>query len=101
MAGDAARALEHAQAALSTSPDDAEALAAARDAAQALGDPPRAESYSRLLRGFGDAPREQIEPVRGFGDDRWVEEDDLALGEGFTELDADGLIETDRPRVTL
>jgi AAA+ superfamily predicted ATPase len=100
MAGDAARALEHAQAALSTAPDDTEALDAARDAAQALGDHARAESYSRLLRGFGDGPREQAEPVRGFGDDRWAEED-LALGEEFTELDAEGLIETDRPRVTL
>src|SRR3954468_1140876 len=54
MTGDAARALEHAQAALATSPDDAEALMPARDAAQALGHHARADGYSRLLRPFAD-----------------------------------------------
>jgi AAA+ superfamily predicted ATPase len=97
MAGDAARGLEHAQAALATEPDNTEALAAARDAAQALGDHTRVESYDRLLRGFDDR-----EPVRGFGEERWVEEEDeLVIGDGFTELDPDGLIEPERPRVTL
>src|SRR3954471_15713941 len=100
MAGDATRALEHAQAALAAAPDDAEALAAARDAAQALGDHARAEGYTRLLRAFDDADEPTREAVRGFGEDRWVE-DDLVLGDEFAELDADGLIETGRPRVTL
>jgi SpoVK/Ycf46/Vps4 family AAA+-type ATPase len=49
MAGDAARALEHAQVALAHAPDDTEALMAARDAAQALGDRERAQGYERLL----------------------------------------------------
>jgi SpoVK/Ycf46/Vps4 family AAA+-type ATPase len=56
LGGDPARALEHAQAALAVSPDDTEALLTARDAARALGDAPRAESYSRLL-GDGSAAR--------------------------------------------
>src|SRR3954468_4032019 len=100
MEGGAARALEHAQAALAAAPDDAEALAAARDAAQALGDHARAEGYTRLLRAFDDPDEPTREAVRGLGEDRWVE-DDLVLGEEFTELDADGLMETARPRVTL
>jgi AAA+ superfamily predicted ATPase len=100
MAGDAERALEHAQAALASSPDDAEALVAARDAAQALGDHARAEGYNRLLRAFdGDEPAR--EAVLGFGEDRWAEEEELAFGDEFAELDADGLLETSRPRVTL
>src|SRR3954454_19943943 len=55
--GDPARAREHAQVALSAIPDHAEALAIARDAARALGDSARAESYARLLgTGSGSAP---------------------------------------------
>ena len=105
MGGDAQRALEHAQSALGTEPDNAEALAAARDAAQALGDHARAESYARLLRG-NDGP--QRWPVGGPGPDdtnRWVENADeaeeLHIPDGFTELDPEGLIEADRPQVTL
>src|SRR3954447_579648 len=101
MAGDAARALEHAQAALTTAPDDTEALAAARDAAQALGDHARAESYTRLLRGFDGDEEPLREAVRGFGEDRWAEDEEIVIPDGFTELDADGLIEADRPKVTL
>src|SRR4051794_19130293 len=57
LGGDPARALEHAQVALSAVPDHAEALAIARDAARALGDSARAESYARLLgTGSGSAP---------------------------------------------
>src|SRR3954468_13088736 len=100
MEGGAARALEHAQAALAAAPDDAEALAAARDAAQALGDHARAEGYTRLLRAFDDPDEPTREAVRGLGEDRWVE-DDLVLGEEFTELDADGLMERAPPTVTL
>jgi AAA+ superfamily predicted ATPase len=100
MAGDAARALEHAQAALTTAPDDAEALVAARDAAQALGDHARAEGYGRLLKAF-DSDEPAREAVPGFGDDRWATDEELALGDEFTEFDPDGLIETGRPRVTL
>ncbi|WP_270006501.1 ATP-binding protein [Solirubrobacter deserti] len=110
MAGDAGRALEHAQAALAATPDHAEALAAARDAARALGDTTRAESYARILRGFGEEPRTPDEPVPGFGP-RWAAETDseelddteepLAIPEGFTELEPEGLVEAERPRVTL
>jgi SpoVK/Ycf46/Vps4 family AAA+-type ATPase len=81
MAGDATRALEHAQAALAVAPDDAEALMAARDAAQALGDGARAESYSRLL---GVPPEPERQTVEDFVPD---------------EIDA--ILEVDRPRVTL
>lgn len=96
MSGDPARALEHAQAALATSPDDAEALMAARDAAQALGDTNRANSYARLL-GIGDAaPRPAPDPG--------PEPEPQAVTEGgpdFLPDDIDGLIETERPKVTL
>src|SRR4051794_21497629 len=108
MGGDAARALEHAQAALATAPDDAEALAAARDAAQALGDHARAESYTRLLRSM-DGGRAQEDFI---ADDptRWALEDDAeTLDDRFAipesgpagEFDDDGLLEAERPRVTL
>jgi Flp pilus assembly protein TadD len=75
MSGDAGRALEHAQAALQTAPDDAEALVAARDAARALGDTARADSYARILRSFEGTtppPFEPEDPVPGFGP-RWAE----------------------------
>src|SRR4051794_4010062 len=49
LAGDPARALEHARAVLETTPDDTAALMVARDAARALGDGRRAEAYGRLL----------------------------------------------------
>ena len=105
MAGDASRALEHAQAALANEPDSAEALAAARDAAQALGDTARAESYNRLLRG-GEGPQRWA--VGGPAtpqppDERWAEEgvEEIDVGPSFTELDPEGLIEEDRPLVTL
>jgi SpoVK/Ycf46/Vps4 family AAA+-type ATPase len=109
MGGDAQRALEHAQAALASQPDNAEALVAARDAAQALGDHARAESYGRLLRGGGTADNDgpQRWPVGGPGteDNRWVEADtdaeEIEIPEGFSELDPEGLIESDRPQVTL
>jgi SpoVK/Ycf46/Vps4 family AAA+-type ATPase len=106
MGGDPERALEHAQAALASQPDNAEALVAARDASQALGDSTRAESYGRLLRG-DENDGAQRRPVGGPDpeDNRWVESDDaveeLEIPEGFTELDPDGVIETDRPQVTL
>ncbi len=102
MLGDAGRALEHAQSALNVAPDDAEALAAARDAARALGDTARADSYERLLQGFEPAPEEML----GFGP-RWTEETEpdeepIALPvEDFTALDPEGLVEAERPRVTL
>ena len=75
MSGDAGRALEHAQAALQTAPDNAEALVAARDAAQALGDTARARLYARMLRSFEGTPPPPFEPeapVPGFGP-RWAE----------------------------
>lgn len=112
MAGDAGRALEHAQAALATAPDDAEALAAARDSARALGDAPRASSYDRILRSFNedsatwsDMPPPREDAMPGFGP-RWADADatpdePIAIPEGFTELDPDGLVEAERPRVTL
>jgi SpoVK/Ycf46/Vps4 family AAA+-type ATPase len=49
MGGDPKRALEHAQAVLNARPDDTTALAAARDAARALGDQSLSQGYSRLL----------------------------------------------------
>ena len=80
---------------------------AARDAARALGDTARADSYARILRGFEGTPPppfEPEEPVPGFGP-RWAETEDpeepIAIPEGFTELDPEGLIEAERPRVTL
>src|SRR3954454_5617910 len=105
MGGDAQKALEHAQAALASEPDNVEALVAARDAAQALGDHARAESYTRLLRGFhgGAAPEEPARWAVGDELGRWSEDDEeeLTIPDGFTELDAEGLIEAERPRVTL
>ena len=62
MNGDATRALEHAQAALAISPTDTEALAAARDAAQALGDSKRAAAYAQLLGAEPIAVPEGPEP---------------------------------------
>jgi AAA+ superfamily predicted ATPase len=105
MGGDPQRALEHAQAALALEPDHAEALAVARDAARALGDNDKAERYGRLLGAFA----EPIVPP-AVDVDRWVEteppaeEDDeapLAIPEGFAALDSEGLMEAERPRVTL
>jgi SpoVK/Ycf46/Vps4 family AAA+-type ATPase len=81
LAGDATRALEHAQAALGVAPDDAEALMAARDAAQALGDIQRANSYTRLLN---------INPTS----------EPIALPDLIPD-DLDGIVESDRPQVTL
>ena len=83
--GDPERALQHAQAALAVAPDHAEALATARDAARAMGDDARADSYARLLTG---------DPVPG---------NPTAVQHGPAtrqpELDVDDVAET--PRVTL
>src|SRR4051812_42522411 len=82
LGGDPARALEHAQVALSAIPDHAEALAIARDAARALGDSARAESYARLLgTGSGSAPVPAQGPthapdVLGEPDDDVADDDD-------------------------
>jgi SpoVK/Ycf46/Vps4 family AAA+-type ATPase len=92
MAGDATRALEHAQAALAIAPDDAEALMAARDAAQALGDGARASSYTRLL---GLPPEPAPEP------EREREREVLQDGPDFVPDDIEGILEADRPRITL
>jgi SpoVK/Ycf46/Vps4 family AAA+-type ATPase len=91
MAGDATRALEHAQAALAVAPDDAEALMAARDAAQALGDSTRASSYSRLL---GVPPEPEPEPER-----QTLFESPDFMPDDLDEID--GILEVERPRVTL
>ena len=77
MAGDPARALEHAQAVLAASPDQAAALAIARDAARALGDRPRADAYERLLGADGRPPEPERVPVgAGADDDAGEAEDD-------------------------
>jgi SpoVK/Ycf46/Vps4 family AAA+-type ATPase len=89
MAGDATRALEHAQAALAVGPDDTEALMAARDAAQALGDSTRASGYARLL---GVPPVREPEPERETVYEDFVPDD-------LDEID--GILEVERPRVTL
>ena len=95
LAGDATRALEHAQAALNVEPDDTEALMAARDAAQALGDMARVHSYTRLL-GIDEPPSlpmhegpEELEPLT------------LSEGADFIPDDVDDILEAERPRVTL
>ncbi len=101
MNGDARGALEHAQAALSSAPDDAEALALARDAAQVLGDHELSGRYSRLL-GIGEPPPppasvEDIEPVALPAIDP-PDLDEAMLEEGFerpwvTLADVGGLTE--------
>src|SRR4051812_19418533 len=95
VAGDPARALEHAQAVLALEPDSAEALATARDAARALGDTTRADGYARLL-GLSEPPTEAppLPPL---------DAGPIALpaGDG-DELDADDAYESpERPVVTL
>jgi SpoVK/Ycf46/Vps4 family AAA+-type ATPase len=93
MSGDAGRALEHAQAALASAPDDAEALAVARDAARAMGDLDLSGRYGRLL-GVAEPP-EAPPPVEDF--------DPVALPAiDVPELDMPMVEEGfERPRVTL
>jgi SpoVK/Ycf46/Vps4 family AAA+-type ATPase len=92
MSGDAGRALEHAQAALASAPDEAEALAVARDAARALGNDELSGRYSRLLGIAEPPPAPPIEDM-----------DPVAL----PAIDPPGLDEPlleerfERPRVTL
>jgi AAA+ superfamily predicted ATPase len=106
VAGDPARALEHAQSALAISPSSTEALATARDAARALGDSARAQEYSRLL-GALDGPEAGAVPVSaerdgpppgafGAPDDEPAELDEIdeleeALGPRVTLADVGGL----------
>ncbi|HUB76206.1 MAG TPA: ATP-binding protein [Solirubrobacteraceae bacterium] len=86
--GDPERALHHASAALEAEPDNAEALAAARDAARALGDERRAAAYERLLR---PPSLEQREPAP---EDRVpLREDERGEPFAFEDLE--------RPQVTL
>jgi SpoVK/Ycf46/Vps4 family AAA+-type ATPase len=61
MNGDAARALEHAQVALSRAPDDVESLVVARDAARAAGQGELAERYERLLELSGPTNQERVQ----------------------------------------
>ena len=98
MNGDAQRALEHAQAALASAPDDTEALAVARDSARAIGDSDLAARYNRLL-GIAEPsrspdrepPEPEPEPIAlSTGYDPDEEIDEAELEEGF-----------ERPRVTL
>lgn len=91
MAGDATRALEHPQAALAVTPDDPEALMAARDAAQALGDTTRASGYTRLLGLPQESTPEPELELR----------ETLYDGPDFVPDDIDGILEADRPRITL
>lgn len=113
MSGDAGRALEHAQTALAIVPDDVEALAAARDGARALGDGARADAYHRILERivedpadpatWSDMPPPREDAMPGFGP-RWADaapDEPISLPKGFTELDPEGLVEAERPRVTL
>lgn len=94
MDGDAHRALEHVKVALGRVPDDAEALAVARDAARAAGESRLAEGYARLL-GVADVPEPATisDPA---GSPAAVE-----VGDGPDDDDEEpvGLIE--RPTVTL
>src|SRR5215218_7939931 len=104
VAGDPARALEHAQSALAVSPSSTEALATARDAARALGDSARAQEYSRLL-GALDGPGAVPVPAERGGpppgafdapDDEPAELDEIdeleeALGPRVTLADVGGL----------
>jgi SpoVK/Ycf46/Vps4 family AAA+-type ATPase len=96
MNGDPQRALEHAQAALSSAPDDAEALALARDCARAMGDQNLSGRYARLL-GIAEPPVapdpepiEDLDPVALPAIDPPGLDEPLSLKEGF-----------ERPRVTL
>ncbi len=88
MAGDPARALEHAQAALAVAPDDAGALAAAYEAAVALGDRTRAESYERLMR----RPAEPVAEIGPEPEDE-PEEDLVEAPPTVTLADVGGLEE--------
>ncbi len=91
--GDARRALEHAQAALAVAPDDIAALAAARDAAQASGDPAKARAYARLVGPAEPAsPAVSGRPVPVGGDDS-----DAGAHDGEDEVE----VEVERPCVTL
>ena len=104
LAGDPARALEHAQTVLAAEPDNAEALVTARDAATALGDPARADSYARLLGLAGPTPG-VAPPAPPFPPQDVLPPDFdpeiIALpAEGDPLLD-DGLESPERPTVTL
>lgn len=90
MSGDPPRALDHAQAALSVSPDDSEALAVALDAARASGDHERAESYARLLGAVG--PRLTSVPLERVG---------AESGPGVEPELGQGDEDPERPRITL
>jgi SpoVK/Ycf46/Vps4 family AAA+-type ATPase len=98
MTGDPGRALEHAQAALAVTPDDSGALAVARDAARAAGDPARADGYARLLGVLEPTPPEPPAarvPLSGEEvGDRGVEElDDAPERPHLTLADVGGLEE--------
>jgi tetratricopeptide (TPR) repeat protein len=86
MNGDAQRALEHAQAALAQTPDDAEALALARDAARAAGQAELSDRYGRLLGITAPAPppAEDTDPITLPAIDD--EPDELELEEGLERL---------------
>lgn len=93
MAGDPARALEHAQRALAIEPDRPEALAAARDAARATRDSGLAERYDRILGVAADAGEP---PASQLSDPVPVESEFVEDGEPDESLE-----EGERPRVTL
>jgi hypothetical protein len=93
--GDPERALIHTAAILESEPDNAEALATARDAARALGDEQRVAAYERLL---GVAPPAQRPaPV---GEDEDAEPRRLPLRDDDSEAPFE-LDELERPDVTL
>ncbi len=87
LAGDPGRALEHAEAALAHVPEDTEALLAARDAAQALGDRDRAAGYEQRLGG------ERIALPADAPADPYTETDDYETRPGVTLADVGGLEE--------
>jgi SpoVK/Ycf46/Vps4 family AAA+-type ATPase len=98
LSGDSGRALEHARAALAACPDDAEALAAARDAARALGNRKLSDSYGRLL-GIRSEPAPEnelrIAALDARADDPvdTIELDDQAERPSVTLEDVGGLAE--------
>jgi SpoVK/Ycf46/Vps4 family AAA+-type ATPase len=96
MGGDPQRALEHAEAALRSAPDDAEALAVARDAARASGDAARATSYERLLAAVAppvEHPEAERVPVGDGVDEESAAWDDGPEVSRVTLADVGGLEE--------
>jgi hypothetical protein len=99
LGGDPTAALDHVGIVLTAQPDNAEALATARDAARALGDAERVAAYERLL-GFSSTPAGEPVPLgaaEGRGEAEGEDDDDEA-GEPAGYADEE---RTERPTLRL